>query len=108
MKVISEAFGFKPDAESMVFEDSDFLGAGKKISGVVGDLKSEGWEVAIDITPGRKALVAGTLLSTAKIDVDHVFYLRIDSLDGAARPYPMIPTHFQHLQDFADLRRSGS
>ena len=88
--------------------DSDFVGAGKKISALVKGLKARGGKVALDITPGRKALVAGALLSTADIQLDHVFYLLIDTLRDAAKPYPMIPFHLQHLNDFADIGRPSS
>jgi hypothetical protein len=53
--------------------------ARKHISKLVTELKADGYKVAIDITDGRKALVAGTLLSIANLNVDHVLYLSLDS-----------------------------
>jgi len=100
--IISGGFHLEPNIQADIVADSDFLEAGKRISELIKGLKAEGHEVALDITPGRKALVAGALLSTARIDLDHVFYLLIDTLEGAARPYPMIPLQFQYLRDFME------
>lgn len=108
MRLISEAFGCGPEISAEIVPDSDFVGVGRKISAMVKDLKAREYEVALDITPGRKALVAGALLSTAGIHVDHVFYLLIDSLRDASKPYPMIPFHLQHHNDFAEIGRSRS
>jgi hypothetical protein len=78
----------------------DFIEAGRKISARIRKVKQEGSKVAIDITPGRKALVAGALIPLASIAVDHVFYLQITSTDDAAKPYMMIPLSSQKLRDF--------
>ena len=102
MLILSEEYGCDPTITTEIVPDGDFMGAGMKISVHVRDLKARGHVVALDITSGRKALVAGALLSTAGIDLDHVFYLLIDTLRDAAMPYPMIPFHRQRLRDFAE------
>jgi hypothetical protein len=107
MRILSEEYGCEPTITSETVPDGDFMGAGTKILAHVRDLKALGHEVALDITSGRKALVAGAILSTAGIDLDHVFYLLIDTLRDAAKPYPMIPFHRQRLLDFAKARREG-
>jgi hypothetical protein len=101
--ILSDAFGFSPEMVSETVGDSDFLGAGRKISGLVRELKGEGYSVALDVTPGRKILVAGALVATAGIDLDHVFYLALDSLDDVAKPYAMIPFQRQTLQDLTSV-----
>jgi len=68
-------------------------------------LKQNGYKVAIDITPGRKALVAGALIPISKIGVDHVFYLAIKTLDNVSKPYKMIPLQIQELRDFVEDAR---
>ena len=105
MLILSEEYGCDPPIKTETIPDGDFMGAGKKISSLVRDLKARGHDVTLDITSGRKALVAGALLSTAGIDLDHVYYLLIDTLRDAAKPYPMIPFHRQRLVDFAGARR---
>ncbi len=107
MVILSEEYGCDPTITFEIVPDGDLMGAGKKISALVRDLKARGYEIALDITSGRKALVAGALLSTAGIDLGHVYYLLIDTLKDAAEPYPMIPFHRQRLMDFAEARREG-
>jgi len=102
VEILSEEFGFKPEIRQEVVGEADFVEAGFKISSLIKDLKGEGYRVAIDITPGRKALVAGALIPTSKIGVDHVFYLAIKTLDNASKPYRMIPLQIQELRDFVE------
>ena len=101
-EVLSSEYGFTPDICEISLPASAFYEAGKKISTLVKELKADDYEIAIDITGGRKALVAGTLLSIANQGVNHVFYLAIDSLDDASKPYMMIPLSIQHLRDFTE------
>lgn len=101
-EVLSSEYGFTPDIREILLPSSAFFEAGKKISVLVKELKADDYEIAIDITGGRKALVAGTLLSIANQGVNHVFYLAIDSLDDASKPYMMIPLSIQHLRDFTE------
>lgn len=105
VEVLSSSFGISPEIASEIVQEADFSGAGTKVSALVRRLNDEGYEVALDITPGRKALVAGSLLALAKLPVDHVFYLRISNLEGAANPYLMIPLQSQRLHDFLEEAR---
>ncbi len=100
--ILSEEFGFKPEIRQKIVKEADFVEAGLKIMSLIKDLKQSGYRVAIDITPGRKALVAGALIPISKIGVDHVFYLAIKTLDNASRPYKMIPLQIQELRDFVE------
>ncbi len=59
-------------------------------------------EIAVDITPARKAIVAGMLLSSYNIIFDHVFYLYIENLRYADHPYLMIPLCMQKHHDFME------
>ena len=102
IEILSSAHGFTPEISEISLPSSSFIEAGKQISSLVKQLKADDYEIAIDITGGRKALVAGTLLSIANQGVNHVFYLAIDSLDDASKPYMMIPLSIQHLRDFTE------
>jgi hypothetical protein len=59
-------------------------------------------KIAVDITPARKAIVAGMLLSGCNITFDHVFYLYIENLQYADHPYLMIPLCMQEHHDFME------
>ena len=106
LQTLSKHFGFQSTIHQEVIEEADFLQAGRRISEVVRDLKGKGFEVAVDITPGRKALVAGALIPLSKIEVDHVFYILIDTVEDASKPYMMIPLQIQHLNDFMEHART--
>ena len=100
LTILSEAYGIAPQVDVEQIQTGDFMDAGKKISARIKSGKERGSRVAIDITPGRKALVAGALIPIASLSVDHVFYLQITSTDDAAKPYMQIPLAFQQLKDF--------
>lgn len=104
LRIISEEFGLTPTIRFEMLKEADFIEAGKRISQLIKETKDQRNPVAIDITPGRKAMVAGALVPLAKIDVDHVFYLLIKSLHDAAKPYMMIPFQNQQLKDFKDQK----
>jgi hypothetical protein len=100
LAILSEGFGIVPHVDVEQVQTGDFIEAGRKISARIKAGRKQGSRVAIDITPGRKALVAGALIPLANIAVDHVFYLQITSTDNAAKPYMMIPLASQQLRDF--------
>jgi hypothetical protein len=100
LAILSEAYGIAPHVDMEQVQTGDFIEAGRKISARITAGKKQGSKVAIDITPGRKALVAGALIPLANIAVDHVFYLQITSTEDAAKPYMMIPLASQQLRDF--------
>ncbi|MCQ5376601.1 MAG: hypothetical protein NO516_00960 [Candidatus Methanomethylicia archaeon] len=108
IRVLSEEFGLNPSISHAIVGEGDFFGAGLEVKKLVTTFKSRGFEVALDITPGRKALVAGSLLSLSNVDIDHVYYLKIKSLENSSRPYMMIPLNYQELSDFvADRKGRG-
>ena len=102
IKILSEEFGFNPEVHAKIVREADFLNAGKEISELIGKLKEEGYSIAIDITPGRKALVAAALIPAVKHKMDHVFYLAVKSLES--KPYMMIPLSIQQLKDFMEVK----
>ena len=100
LNILSDAYGIAPHVDVEQIQTGDFIDAGRKISARIKAGKEQGSKVAIDITPGRKALVAGALIPIASLSVDHVFYLQITSTNDAAKPYMMIPLASQQLKDF--------
>lgn len=106
IEIISQGFDLKPEIKSIVLPDGDIVQAGTEIGGLVNKLKQE-YEVSLDITSARKALVAGALLSTTDNRSDHTYYLKIDTLNNISKPYPMIPEQHHELVDFrAETRKS--
>lgn len=102
LSILSEAFGCAPEVEPILVAEADMIDAVKKITAVFWEKKDAGAEIAIDITPGRKAVVAGTLLPLRITDVDYVFYLSVSPLEDVAKPYLMIPLQYQTLHEFKE------
>lgn len=99
--IVSRRYDFMPEIRCTVLKSADYHNACQEISGCVKGFRDEGRRIALDITPGRKALVVGAIVSSLE-SCDHIFYLAIDSLEGAAKPYLMIPLQRQHLKDFRE------
>jgi hypothetical protein len=100
LTILSEAFGISPQIGEIVLKEADFLGACTRIPEVIQEKKRQGLAVAVDITSGRKALIAGSLIAVPRESLDHVFYLAITTTEGVAKPYLMIPLQMQKLKDF--------
>ncbi|USH00393.1 hypothetical protein K1720_02685 [Thermococcus argininiproducens] len=105
LKIISEAYDFSPKIEWEIIEEDNFLEADEKIGSLLKTLKEKEYEIAMDITSGRKALVAGATIHALPLEVEHLFYLSLRDLEYASRPYMMIPLHVQRLKDFMEGRR---
>ena len=105
INIISTGFDFNPKTWITILPDGDIVQAGMEIGGLVNSLKQD-YTVSLDITSARKALVAGALLSTTENKPDHIYYLKIDTLNDISKPYPMIPAQHHDLIDFrAETRR---
>ncbi len=106
LRITSGYFGLEVEIEVINITDEedktgcsiDFVNAASSISLFVKEQKQAGNVIALDITPGRKTLVAGALVPMKLEEVDHLFYLAIQNLKAA--PYMMIPFQQQHLHDF--------
>jgi len=99
-QILNESFDVGAEIFPETVDDVDFRTAGRRITELVGQCKQGGDTVAIDITPGRKSMVVSALIPAVRHNVDHVFYLSIDSLENASKPYMMIPLPRQQLVDF--------
>jgi hypothetical protein len=108
LEILSEKFNISPlvryevvsECECEVNSDNDFMKMVQCIVELIKDRKNAGDVVAVDITPGKKTLVAGTLLPINLSLIDHVFYLSVK--DIIPRPYTMIPYQIQQLNDFKE------
>jgi len=94
IRTISGAYGVDVRVETLVVEDHDFEGAERAL----GELFQELGEFGLDITSGRKALVAAALVKAIG-RADFILYMALLDEDGNW-PYMMIPRHLQPLKDF--------
>jgi hypothetical protein len=91
--------GSPAQVEMVEVPGDDIKGIGLKAGELLGREKSLGNVVAVDVTSGTKATVMGTVIGAGKVKVDHIFYLYIESLQNASRPYLEIPLDLQHSHD---------
>jgi len=98
LETIQQTFT-KPRIEGIEVPDWDMHAAGEQTRLVVKKLEEDGAEVALNITAGRKALVAGTLLGLLGRRLDYLYYLTIETTGDAAKPYLMIPKRIQQLRE---------
>ncbi len=102
IRILTGYYGNAVESVQKTIDEGDFTSSGKKITAVMEEERSAGNEVAIDITPGRKAIISSALLSAWQKQVDHVFYLYLEDMRNASNPYPMIPFHLQHFVDLKE------
>lgn len=98
LEVIQEAFS-KPNVVKVEIPTSDINAVANEASECVSQEKKNNSEINLDITGGRKAIVAGSLLALKDEGLDHVHYLDIETTEGVAKPYLMIPLRIQRLLD---------
>ena len=73
----------------------------KRVREIAEKEKHQGNTLALDVTPGTKSLVIGAVIPGRNRNLfDHVFYLDVESLKNAARPYITIPFSIQHVHEF--------
>lgn len=102
ISTLAQSFGKTVRPMTERIEEGEFASSGKKITAAMERERTEGNEVAIDITPGRKAIVSSALISAWQKQVDHVFYLYLEDMRNSTNPYPMIPYHLQHFVDLKE------
>ena len=104
LTIISEEFGFVPEIQWSVIPSSQMFSADSEMLKTFASLSEKRYHIHLDITPGRKALVASALLSINQLIrsnsdlVKNIFYLDVFPLE--ANPYMMIPKSTQLLRNF--------
>jgi hypothetical protein len=102
--VVNEAFGVDATIETNLVGNARYVPSGVEVSHRLKQLKEDGFEICLDVTPGRKALVAASLISAYKTGIDHVFYLAVDEIRDI--PLLMKPKNTFHFRDFmTEVRR---
>ncbi len=84
--------------QHVIEEDFDLL----KPARVVEEIMESDGDVVIDITPAKKFMSSTALLEGRKYGVDGVFYLYIDHVEDADRPYLDIPLPRQDLIEMVE------
>jgi hypothetical protein len=98
LQLLNESFGIYPTIDTTIVSSDEIIPAKSLLLKYIKELKSREYTIALDITPGRKALVVAALMSTRKIGIHHVFYQAVDSIEDI--PLLMKPRSIIHLHDY--------
>ncbi|AJC72520.1 hypothetical protein X802_10425 [Thermococcus guaymasensis DSM 11113] len=98
IKEISRAYGFEPTIETRVIEDDDFQMADRVFRELFSKINGE--EVVLNMTSGRKALVAAAIVQSRNCNLKEILYMALLDVDFPDRPYMMLPLHMQRLKNF--------
>ncbi|BAD85392.1 hypothetical protein, conserved, flame shift [Thermococcus kodakarensis KOD1] len=100
IKTISEAYGFSPEVKTLVIPDDDFKEADKVLKNLFSKLKEKDGDIVLNMTSGRKALVAAAIIHSRESNVREILYMALLDVQFPNRPYMMLPTHMQVLKNF--------
>lgn len=101
--IISRRYVTLPAVSVTAVPCGDFAGAAGTVLALARSRVAEGYEIALDITPGRKALIVAACLALADAGIapTHIFYLSLRGGGPLPLPHLMIPLHLQTLHDLA-------
>jgi wyosine [tRNA(Phe)-imidazoG37] synthetase (radical SAM superfamily) len=105
IQIINKEYDITCDIETMVVGNAKYVPSGLKISEKIKELKNKDYEITLDITPGRKSLVAAALISAEKMQISHVLYLAADDIRDI--PLMMKPKKLLHFRDFLSEVQRG-
>ncbi|MEM2943226.1 MAG: hypothetical protein QW083_00495 [Methanomassiliicoccales archaeon] len=94
------AYGSQLEIKIEVLRSDEIRTVSNKVRSIATMHKQNGDVVALEVTPGRKIFVLGSVFAGwDRYVFDFIFYLYIDSLFKANRPYLLIPLSCQHLHE---------
>jgi len=105
LTIINKEYNITCDIETSVVGNAHYVPSGLKISERIKDLKNKQYDITLDITPGRKTLVAAALISAEKIHISHVVYMVADDIHDI--PLMMKPIKLIHYRDFLSEVKRG-
>jgi len=99
LPLLLKAYGSSCVIEHVLVKD-DIRDMASTIGRIAEREKKDGNIIALDVTPGRKQyLLAAILAGWNRKVFDHLFYLSLDSLKNAKRPFILIPLSVQRSKD---------
>ncbi len=101
MNTLLKNYGITLDIEIRTVKNGDFKGAGEEVKEAMNGSDKDTF--TLDISGGRKPLVAGALVNQGQDNLEHVFYLYTADPEKARKPYPEIKGQYLKLMDFRSL-----
>ena len=109
LKVLMREHGSDVDVRIETVPEEDVAGVAETVKRITTSERQTGARIALDVTPGKKSMVIGALLSgLARNEFDQIFYLYLEDLRNAARPYIEIPLHLQKSHDILKEGKPGA
>jgi hypothetical protein len=100
IRILLEEHNTKPDVQLVKIKGYDVKEVVTRVRNIAEEEKAKGNQIALDVTPGRKAVVLGSVFAGwGRKSFDHIFYLYLESLLNANRPHILIPMSIQHPHD---------
>jgi hypothetical protein len=100
LRILYSEHGSNAEIKIRVIPEDDIREIANIVRSITDEEKRAKNSVSIDVTPGKKAAALGAVLSgISRNSFDHIFYLYIESLKNADRPYLEIPLGLQHAHD---------
>jgi len=99
LRILLHEHGSPAKVRLEVIDEESMKQVSTSVRRIVEEERRQGHTVALDVTPGKKEVVLGTLISGPRHSYDKVFYLHIETLKHADRPYVEIPLEAQHSHD---------
>jgi hypothetical protein len=108
LRILLSESGSKGEVEVRAVSEEDVGQIAREVKRITAEERQAGNRIALDVTPGKKAIVLGSVLSgMSRNDFDHMFYLYIEKLKNADRPYMEIPLGLQHPHEILGEVRKG-
>lgn len=88
----------------VVIDETDIVSAKHRIVEAISKFKSEGFEVTVDITSGRKTMSVAAYQAAMEGEADEIVYFHLKDPSFESRLYPTIPRVARQLVFLRGLR----
>jgi hypothetical protein len=99
LRILLQEHGSPAEIRLEVIDEESMKSVSASARRILEEERKQGNTIALDVTPGKKEVVLGTLISGPRRSYDKVFYLHIETLKHADRANIEIPLEAQHSHD---------
>ncbi|MEM0448573.1 MAG: hypothetical protein QW520_01970 [Methanomassiliicoccales archaeon] len=112
IRILLQESDSKGEVMLRIIPEEDVVAVADEVRAICTEERRSGNEVSLDVTPGTKVTVLGSVITgMARNEFQNIFYLYIEDLRNAARPYLEIPLMLQHpheiLREVKGKRNEG-
>lgn len=105
MKVLMNSYDLPQEVRVEKMGDSDYDRVSKTVAQLIDENLKNDDENALDITGGKKMMVAATLFTQDPGKLDHIFFLDFEEDEDLEMPYPNIPVESIELKDLVEEKK---